>query len=137
MPYLNFPPNWPVHTPAQKLADWLEFYASAMELDIWLSTTATSAKQNPETGKWDVTVKREDGTERTFHVDHVVISFGFAAGKGNTPDIAGRDKFKGQVLHSTHHKSAKDFVGKKVVIVGACTSGKSRPAHRCAQCPDH
>lgn len=122
MPYLNFPPNWPVYTPAQKLADWLEFYANAMELDVWTSALATSAKKNPETGKWDVIVKRGDGSERLFHVDHVVIALGLGAGKPNMPDIPGRDQFQGQVLHSTQHKSAKDHVGKKVVVVGACTS---------------
>ena len=135
MPYLNFPPNWPVYTPAQKLADWLEFYANAMELDIWLSSTATSAKQNPETGKWDVTVKREDGGERLFHVDHVVMSLGIGAGKPNIPDIPGRDEFRGQVLHSTQHKSAKDHIGKKVVVIGACTSGELQSTHNDARNP--
>lgn len=122
---MNFPPNWPVYTPAQKLADWLEFYAQTMELDIWLSSTVSSAKQNPSTGKWDVTVKRGDGTERLFHVDHVVIALGLGAGKPNVPEIPGRDQFQGQVLHSTQHRSAKDHIGKKVVVVGACTSGMS------------
>lgn len=125
MPYLNFPPNWPIYTPAQKLADWLEFYANAMELNVWLSSTATSAKRNPETGKWDVTVKRGDGSERQFHVDHVIMALGLGGGKPNIPDIPGREEFQGQVLHSTLHKSAKDHIGKKVVVVGACTSGVS------------
>lgn len=34
-----------------------------------------------------------------------------------------QEEFKGQVLHSTSHHSAKDHLGKKVVVVGACTSG--------------
>ena len=99
-----------------------------MELDIWLSMTATSVKQNPEPDRWDVTVKREDGTERTFHVDHVVIALGLGGGKPNIPDIPGRDKFKGEVLRSTQHSNAKDHIGKKVVVIGACTSGEFRLA---------
>ncbi|KIP03537.1 hypothetical protein PHLGIDRAFT_94663 [Phlebiopsis gigantea 11061_1 CR5-6] len=133
MPYLNFPPNWPVYTPAQKLAGWLEYYAEAMELNVWLSSIATSATRNPETGKWHVTVKRNDGTERLFHVDHVVFALGLGAGKPNVPTIPGQEDFKGQVLHSTAHRSAKDHLGKKVVVIGACTS-----AHDiCADYADH
>ncbi len=35
-----------------------------------------------------------------------------------------QDKFKGEFLHSTEHKRALDHAGKKVVIVGSCTSGE-------------
>lgn len=116
-----------------------------MELNIWTSSTVTSATKNTSTGKWDVTVKRGDGTERVFHVDHVVFALGLGAGKPNLPSYPGRvsirvsfvhdrrsllmrllqEDFKGQVLHSTEHKSWKDHVGKKVFVVGACVSGTS------------
>lgn len=35
-----------------------------------------------------------------------------------------QNKFKGQILHSTQHDKASDHAGKKVVVIGACTSGK-------------
>lgn len=81
-------PNSP--NSASQLANWLEFYADAMELNVWTSSTATQATRNPKTGKWDVTVKRDDGTERVFHVDHVVYALGLGAGKPNIPQIPGR-----------------------------------------------
>ena len=34
MPYLPFPDHWPIYTPKDKMGDWLEAYASIMELDI-------------------------------------------------------------------------------------------------------
>lgn len=34
-----------------------------------------------------------------------------------------QDEFEGQILHSTQHDKALDHEGKKVVVVGACTSG--------------
>lgn len=34
-----------------------------------------------------------------------------------------QEVFTGQVLHSSQHNGAKDHIGKKVVIIGACTSG--------------
>ncbi|KAI0089793.1 FAD/NAD(P)-binding domain-containing protein [Irpex rosettiformis] len=122
MPYLPFPVNWPVYAPSQKVANWLEFFAEAMELNVWTSSTVTSATKNPDTGKWDVTVKRVDGTERIFHVDHVVFALGLGAGKPNLPEYPGREEYQGQVLHSTQHKSWKGHAGKKVFVVGACVS---------------
>ncbi|PSS35577.1 hypothetical protein PHLCEN_2v1454 [Hermanssonia centrifuga] len=104
------------------LADWLEFYAGALELNVWTSSTVTNATHNEETGKWAVTVKREDGSERVFQVDHVVFALGLGGGAPKVPDIPGKEEFQGQILHSTAHRSAKDHLGKKVVIVGACTS---------------
>ena len=34
-----------------------------------------------------------------------------------------QDEFEGKIIHSSQHKSARDHIGKKVVIIGACTSG--------------
>ncbi|KZT00877.1 FAD/NAD(P)-binding domain-containing protein [Laetiporus sulphureus 93-53] len=121
LPYMPFPPSWPVYTPAQKLANWLEYYAEAMELNVWTSSEVSNVRKDDD-GKWSVTVRKGDGTERTFHVDHVIMAVGFGGGVPKVPDIPGRDEFQGQVLHSTEHRSAKDHLGKKVVIVGACTS---------------
>ncbi|EIN13097.1 FAD/NAD(P)-binding domain-containing protein [Punctularia strigosozonata HHB-11173 SS5] len=122
MPYLPFPPNWPVYTPAQKLADWLEAYAHNMELNVWTSATVLKTEQDEKTKKWTVVVRRGDGKERTFSVDHLVYALGLAGGVPNMPDIPGKEEFSGQILHSTQHHRATDHVGKKVVIVGACTS---------------
>jgi cation diffusion facilitator CzcD-associated flavoprotein CzcO len=38
MPYLKFPDNWPVFSPKDKIADWLESYTKIMELNYWSST---------------------------------------------------------------------------------------------------
>ncbi|KAH9933099.1 hypothetical protein B0H21DRAFT_835843 [Amylocystis lapponica] len=70
MPYILFPPTWPVYTPGLKMADWLEFYVLALKLNMWLSSTVLNAASTPS-GKWDVLVWRTDGSERVFHVNHV------------------------------------------------------------------
>ncbi|EKM50761.1 uncharacterized protein PHACADRAFT_153015 [Phanerochaete carnosa HHB-10118-sp] len=120
MAYLPFPVSWPVFPSAKKLADWLEFYAEALELNVWFSSEAISAVRNENTNKWDVVVRRADGLERTMHVDHIVLAHGFLFKKTVFP---GQDDFKGQLLHSSEFKTAKGLEGKKVIIVGACSSG--------------
>ncbi|KIK43949.1 hypothetical protein CY34DRAFT_803284 [Suillus luteus UH-Slu-Lm8-n1] len=122
MPYLPFPVSWPVYTPALKLADWLESYAHSMELDVWTSATVMSVVPGTKGKKWTVTVQRADKKERIFEVNHVVFALGFGGSMDRIPDISGQDDFKGQILHSSKHNLASDHAGKKVVVIGACTS---------------
>ncbi|EPS95682.1 FAD/NAD-binding domain-containing protein [Fomitopsis schrenkii] len=121
LPYMPFPSSWPVYTPAQKLANWLEYYAEALELNVWTNTEAENVKLL-DNGKYEVVVRKADGSNRTLVVDHVIMALGFGGGVPKWPSIPGQEEFQGQVLHSTQHKSGRDHVGKKVVIVGACTS---------------
>ncbi|KAA1476329.1 FAD/NAD(P)-binding domain-containing protein [Dentipellis sp. KUC8613] len=123
MPYLPFPPTWPVYAPAPKLADWLESYAHSLELDVWLSTTVVSTSQDPTTHKWSITLRREDGSERKIVVNHLVFALGIGGGLLKMPTVPGADEFQGKIIHSGNFTSGRDYVGKKVVVVGACTSG--------------
>ena len=45
MPYLKFPDHWPVFSPKDKMADWLEMYTRVMELNDWGSSIAQSASR--------------------------------------------------------------------------------------------
>ena len=38
LPYIDFPENWPVFSPKDKIGDWLEMYTKVMELNYWSST---------------------------------------------------------------------------------------------------
>ncbi|KAF9048817.1 hypothetical protein BJ165DRAFT_1462890 [Panaeolus papilionaceus] len=122
MPYIPFPPTWPVYTPAKKLANWLEHYAESLELNVWTSSKVEKATQDPVTKTWSVHVTKSDGTTRTFNVRHVVLATGFKGGQAYIPSFPGAESFKGQILHSTQHNAALDHAGKKVVVVGSCTS---------------
>ncbi|TFK48079.1 FAD/NAD(P)-binding domain-containing protein [Heliocybe sulcata] len=123
MPYIPFPPSWPVYTPAMKLADWLESYAHSLELNVWTSSDIARAEQDETTKKWTITIRRgEAGQERTFTVDHLVCALGIGGGFPRMPVYAGMEQFSGRIIHSAHHKTARDHIGKKVVVVGSCTS---------------
>ncbi|KAJ8468201.1 hypothetical protein ONZ45_g17330 [Pleurotus djamor] len=121
MPYLPFPSTWPVYTPARKMANWLESYAEHLELNVWTATSVQRVAQDASR-IWVVTVKKSDGTERVFKPKHVVYATGLGDTAANVPTYPGMDDFQGQVLHSTQHQRASDHAGKKVVVVGACTS---------------
>ncbi|KXN82267.1 putative indole-3-pyruvate monooxygenase YUCCA8 [Leucoagaricus sp. SymC.cos] len=123
MPYMPFPSTWPVFTPARKLANWLENYAECLEIPVWTSSTVIGARQDSD-NRWHVNVTRNDGSQRQFVVNHLIFATGFGGGA---------EAFKGQLLHSTQHKRASDYVGKRVVVVGSGTS-----AHDiCRDCCNH
>ena len=48
MPYMPFPPNWPVYIPKDKLANWFEAYVEAMELNFWTGTAFETASYDDE-----------------------------------------------------------------------------------------
>ncbi|KAI6046326.1 FAD/NAD(P)-binding domain-containing protein [Pisolithus marmoratus] len=132
-PYMPFPSLWPVYPSAAKLGDWLETYAHSLELNVWTSAEVVSVEPGTQGKKWSVKVVRDDRGERVFQVNHVVFALGFGSGLPNIPNIPCQAEFKGQVIHSSQHIRAIDHLGKKVVVVGACTAGHGI----CADYVDH
>ncbi|KAG2097524.1 uncharacterized protein F5147DRAFT_583538 [Suillus discolor] len=126
-PYLKFPPTWPVYTPAAKLADWLEAYASFLELDVWTASTITKTSWDDSTKTWSVEVNRGGKGTRVLTVKHLVFATG-SGGRPKVPEIPGKASFKGTAVHSSDFKSAADHIGKKAIVVGCCNS-----AHDIAQ----
>ena len=117
LPYIDFPKNWPVFSPKDKIGDWLEMYTKVMELNYWTNTTARSAKYDEKTKEWTVVVER-DGKEITLRPKQLVFATGMS-GKANIPDFKGRERFKGEQHHSSQHPGPDGYKGKKVVVIGS------------------
>ncbi|PHH85313.1 hypothetical protein CDD83_613 [Cordyceps sp. RAO-2017] len=134
MPYLSFPPQWPVFAPKDKLANFLESYADILELDVWTQAELQKSEWDDKTGAWTVVISRKtkDGSSqtRTFHPRHIIQATGHSGLKKH-PAFAGADGFKGDRLcHSSEFPGApeKGGSGKKAVVIGSCNS-----AHDIAQ----
>ena len=101
LPYLPFPAHWPVFTPKDKLANWLESYAEALELNVWTRSSVLGGEYDERTHEWTVRIQREDGSERTLRPHHVVLATGMSS-VPNVPEIAGAgDYVKGTLVHSS------------------------------------
>lgn len=120
LPYIDFPRNWPVFAPKDKIGDWLEMYAKVMELNYWSSTTAKSASYDETAREWTVVVER-DGREIVLRPKQLVLATGMS-GKANRPDFKGMDIFEGEQQHSSQHPGPEAYAGKKVVVIGANNS---------------
>jgi putative flavoprotein involved in K+ transport len=120
LPYLDFPKNWPVFSPKDKIGDWLEMYAKVMELNYWTKTTAKSAKFDPKKKEWTVVVDR-DGKKVTLHPKQLVFATGMSS-KPVMPNFKGMETFKGDQHHSSSHPGPDGYKGKKVVVIGSNNS---------------
>ncbi|EME64205.1 dimethylaniline monooxygenase [Rhodococcus ruber BKS 20-38] len=120
LPYLPFPPTWPVFTPRDKMADWLETYSDVMELNVWTSTEFLSGSRDDD-GRWTIRARRADGTIRDLRPAHFVIATGTSSLPWS-PTVPGEEIFRGEVLHSSRVDDSIDAAGKRVVVVGASNS---------------
>lgn len=120
MPYLPFPDDWPVFTPKDKVADWLEFYTKIMELNYWSGTECQSAVYDEASQSWTVKVNR-NGEEMTLHPKQLVLATGMS-GKPNMPAIEGAETFRGEIQHSSAHPGPDKYAGKKCLVVGSNNS---------------
>ena len=121
LPFMPFPSIWPTYIPKDKLADWMAYYAQAMEINHWMETEFCGAQWQPSTQNWRVTL-RSQGTERVLQPKHVVLATGVSAVPNRTP-LAGVEAFQGQVMHTHDYQGAQPWLGKRVVVFGSGTSG--------------
>jgi thioredoxin reductase len=122
LPYMPFPPNWPVYIPKDKLANWFESYAESMELNYWTGAEFEGGAYDEEKGRWSVVVRRTDGTKRELHPRHVVLATG-VSGIPNLPDIPSLRTFGGKVLHSSQYEDGEAWKGKRALVIGTGNSG--------------
>ncbi|EXJ89608.1 hypothetical protein A1O3_02675 [Capronia epimyces CBS 606.96] len=129
LPYLQFPPYWPIFTPKDKLAEFFESYAKLLELNVWVHSSLESTSWDEGRKQWTVTVKRtkpDGSTEtRTLHPRHVIQATGHSGKKNFPAHMKGLGNFQGDRLcHSSEFTGARlDGKGKKAVVVGSCNSG--------------
>ncbi|QQO24355.1 NAD(P)-binding domain-containing protein [Bradyrhizobium diazoefficiens] len=122
LPYMPFPPSWPVYIPKDKLANWFEAYVDAMELNFWTGTEFEGGAYDEAKERWTVTLRRDDGSKRTMHPRHVVMATG-ASGIANMPDIPTLSSFKGTLLHSSRYEDGETWTGKRAIVIGTGNSG--------------
>lgn len=117
---MPFPDNWPVFTPKDKLAGWLEMYVRVMELDYWTSARATRASYDEGEKIWRVVVERER-RRIELRPRHLIFATG-AYGPLREPVFEGADEFGGEILHSSRYKTGREYEGKAVLVVGTNSS---------------
>lgn len=127
LPYLPFPRTWPHYIPKDKIANWLEHYCEAMEINVWTETSFEGAVRDEAAGCWIARLRLADGSIREIRPRHIVMATS-VSGTPNIPHIPTLDRFQGPVLHSSQFANGGDYRGKPVYVFGTGTS-----AHDIAQ----
>jgi cation diffusion facilitator CzcD-associated flavoprotein CzcO len=121
LPYMPFPDSWPVRTPKDKLGDWLELYATAMDLNVWTGAELIASSYDDAANRWTVRARQTDGVERTLHPAHIVLATG-VHGEPFVPEFIGVDSFTGNTIHSSQYTDGFGRAGQRAIIVGAGNS---------------
>jgi len=54
LPYMAFPTTWPTYVPKDKIANWFESYADALELNFWTGTELIRGRYDDAARSWTV-----------------------------------------------------------------------------------
>ncbi|MEL6373580.1 MAG: NAD(P)/FAD-dependent oxidoreductase [Pseudomonadota bacterium] len=127
MPYLPFPRMWPAYIPKDKLANWLEAYVEALELNFWTRTSFEGATFDEATQRWSAALTLADGSTRTLAPAHIIMAASVSS-VPRMPEIPTLDAFAGPVVHSSAFEGGHAWKGKAVAVLGVGTS-----AHDIAQ----
>ncbi|KAF8649210.1 hypothetical protein AX16_005937 [Volvariella volvacea WC 439] len=101
MLYQPYPKNWPIYTPRDKLADWLEQYSKSQDLVVWTNATLLPGSTYDHNTK-----------------PHIVCATG-TLGAPLVPKVLNEKVFRGEVFHASKYQGAHPYTGKKVVVIGA------------------
>lgn len=100
---------------------YLTAYVDAFHLSPYIHLECEAQKVELEGKKWKVEWL-EKGKIKYQVFDHLVIASGIFS-KPFIPEIAGKDKFQGFILHSSDYKKPHSFAGKKIAVIGNGFSG--------------
>jgi cation diffusion facilitator CzcD-associated flavoprotein CzcO len=110
---LPFADALPDHPGRDDVLAYLECYADVTGVRGRIRFGHAVTAVRPRGGGWTV-----DGEP----FDAVVVASGLF-GRAVVPELAGRDRFAGPVLHSAAYRDPAPFAGQDVVVVGAGSSG--------------
>ncbi len=116
----------PSYPPRAVLHDYIKgrIEKSGIGHYIKLRTPVKWVSYNDETGKFSVTVKDLEGDSvSTSEFDYVMVASGHFS-TPNVPKFPGIESFPGRVLHAHDFRSADEFAGKDVLLIGSSYSSE-------------
>jgi cation diffusion facilitator CzcD-associated flavoprotein CzcO len=93
-----------------------------MELNFWTGAEFEGGTYDEARQRWNVTLRRTDGSTREMHPQHVVMATG-VSGIPNLPEIPALKNFAGTVLHSSRYTDGEEWNGQSALVIGTGNSG--------------
>lgn len=114
LPGMPFPRGTPLFPSRDQLLGYLDAYARRFDLPVELGAEALAVERTD--GGWRVATPRGDWSARRLVVATGIISNPYV------PDLPGRDRYRGELLHSLDYRRPDPFRGRRVLIVGTGNS---------------
>lgn len=121
LPYMPFPASWPVYITKDQLAEWLEIYVQAMSIAAWTGTSLQESRYDEAARRWQLTLRRGDGSVSIVRPRNVVLATGVFGGARRI-DLPGAERFSGQLLYAAEFSGAVEAKGKRALVVGSGAS---------------
>ena len=110
LPGMSFNRTVPVFPSRRDFVAYLHRYAEVFELPVETGKSVTAVER--ENGGW--VVRTNSGDVRA---DTVVMATGIVAAP-RLPEVQGRERFGGRVMHSVEYRRPSGFQGRRVLVVG-------------------
>ena len=95
--------------------------AYGIDRKVQYGLRVTSVSWSSQTARWTVQVQEaKSGNTRTFRCSFLFVCAGYYDyEQGYLPELAGRERFKGRIVHPQHWPADLSYEGKRVVIIGS------------------
>lgn len=118
---------------AAQMCEYVEAYAKHFDLHrhIRLNTTVVRVLRDETDSKWLIEVRPTDShgvPTETHGFDRLVFATRIHL-KLNWPDIKGRHRFAGEIIHGLRMKEPSKYKGKRVLIIGLALTGADCARH--------
>jgi hypothetical protein len=121
LPYLPIPNDWPNYLSKDLVGDYLYNYSKGLKLDVVTGAEVIHAEFRDT--YWTVELRDRNGKTATVEPKFIVMATGVTGVVPRMPEFPGSDEFQGQLIHSSQYTGSEDVGGRKVIVVGAGTSG--------------
>ncbi len=113
------PKEYPDYPSWDQIRDYIQKFADKYDLKrkVTFGVGVESAKPL-DGGRWKVSL-----SNRESHIYEGLINATGVTWHANRPHIQGEESFRGKIMHSVEYRTASEFDGKRVLIVGAGNSG--------------
>ncbi|KAJ3702766.1 hypothetical protein LUZ61_006471 [Rhynchospora tenuis] len=122
LPHLPFPPNFPIYPSKSQFIQYLETYTLHFSITPHFSQNVIETRYDTSSSVWRVKTKDCNGNMMVYVSKWIVVATGENA-EPVVPMVKGRERFKGDVLHSSEYRNGERFKGKEVLVIGCGNSG--------------
>jgi cation diffusion facilitator CzcD-associated flavoprotein CzcO len=87
---------------------------------IQFDSKVVAARWSSDTARWTIEIEHSDGSSAVVTARYVYMGAGYYDyDAGYDPEFAGRESFKGQIVHPQFWPENLDYKGKRIVVIGS------------------